>query len=70
MQSNFVNDLMTNRRSMLKGLGVSALGGLAGGLGSTLSPSPAAAAVNNRSGGLDWSDPKDNLWAFGKIWAG
>lgn len=70
MQSNFVTDLMTNRRSMLKGLGVSAIGGLAGGLGATLSPNPAAAAMSNRSGGLDWSDPKDNLWAFGKIWAG
>lgn len=69
LQSNFVADLVarqpTSRRSALKGLGA----GLTGGIGAVLS-SKSQAAIPMRPGGLDWSDPKDNLWAFGKVWAG
>ena len=66
LPSMFVNDLVLNRRNVLSGLG----GGLLGGAASLLAPGIAQAAIPNRPGGLDFTDSKDNLWAFGKIWAG
>lgn len=66
LPSNFVSDLVTDRRSLLKGLSSTAIGGLS----ASLLSSTSQAAIQNRSGGLDYADPKDNLWAFGKIWAG
>lgn len=60
MTSTFVSDLLLSRRAALKtsvglGLAAAALGGAGG----------ARAA-----GGLDYASPADNLYAFGKLWAG
>jgi len=59
MKSNFVNDLSLNRRNILKA-------SLAFGSGLTMGSLPALA----KSGSIDYSDPYDNLYAFGKIWSG
>ncbi|MEO8225054.1 MAG: DUF1838 family protein, partial [Gammaproteobacteria bacterium] len=69
MPSRLVSDLLLDRRATLK----TALGlGLGAGLG--LAPGLAAAtpgsAVATRKRGLDYADPADNLYAFGKLWAG
>ena len=61
MTSQFVNDLILNRRDALKG---SLALGVAGTTGMLTAPRAAAA------GGLDYNDPADNLYAFGKLWAG
>ena len=62
MKSNFVNDLSLNRRQALKAS--LAFGGLSvGGM-----PALAANSAAN-SGKLDYADPRDNLYAFGKIWS-
>ena len=61
MQSILVNDLTLSRRHAviaMAGLGAASLGGAAGGA------TPPSAQP------LDFSDPYDNLYAFGKIWAG
>ena len=70
MHSSLVTDLLLDRRRALKaalGLGVGA--GLAG----SLAPAVLAAAggqPTSRSGGLNYADPADNLYAFGKLWSG
>jgi len=62
MPSQFVSDLMMNRRSALQNA-------LALGVGATgLMSTPQLAAAGN--GKLDYADPADNLYAFGKLWAG
>lgn len=57
--SMLLNDLALGRREAL-----AAFAGFAA------APSVAAAQTPKRKGGLDWTDPRDNLYAFGKIWAG
>jgi len=61
MTSNFVKDLSLNRRSAIKaslsfGMGAAGL-------------SLGAGAANAKKGSIDYSDPRDNLYAFGKIWS-
>jgi hypothetical protein len=64
MSSHFVNDLLTSRRSAL-----TTMGGLAAtALASTAISSPAFAQSNTKA--LDLKNPRDNLYAFGKIWSG
>ncbi len=63
MSSDFVSHLTMNRRTALKGSLALGLTGAAG-----LNSLPAAQARS--SGGFDYRDPVDNLYAFGKIWAG
>ncbi|MBT6959929.1 MAG: hypothetical protein HOA00_02200, partial [Rhodospirillaceae bacterium] len=53
-----------SRRSVLKGFGAGAMGA-AGALASA----PASAAAPASDGGIDYNDPKDNLYAFAKIWS-
>ena len=60
MSSLLINDLLISRRSAFK-----ALIGMSVGV-ATLGRTTAAGA----SGDLDFDDPYDNLYAFGKIWAG
>ncbi|MGI9308391.1 MAG: DUF1838 family protein [Gammaproteobacteria bacterium] len=60
MNSNFINHLSISRRSAMKAslaFGVAGLGG-----------NQLAAAAS--TGSIDYDDPTDNLYAFGKIWAG
>ena len=69
MQSFLLNHLLS-RRSLLRSVGVGAasLGASSLAFGSA---GPATGnAVKPLPGGLDYSDPRDNLYAFGKIWAG
>lgn len=74
MTSQFVADTLASRRSAL-----GFLAGLAGAAAATAAPTAgdvAGAAPNpsrrrgGRSPALDFSDPRDNLYAFGKIWGG
>ena len=58
MKSNFVTDLSMNRRQALKAS--LAFGGL------SLGGMPTIAAAKGK---LDYSNPRDNLYAFGKIWS-
>ena len=58
MNSSFINHLTLTRRDALRG--VLALGA-AGATGLTAAKT---------SGGLNYDDPADNLYAFGKLWAG
>jgi Protein of unknown function (DUF1838) len=58
MSPNLVSDLLLNRRSAL-------LGGAGLMVGSAV-----AASGGGKGRGLDFNDPADNLYAFGKIWAG
>ena len=60
MNSLLVSDLLVSRRSA-----VLALAGLA-----TAAVAGAARAAPSQAGRLDFDDPYDNLYAFGKIWAG
>lgn len=66
MQSLLINELFSRR----------ALLGAAGGAGAALAfggagrATAANGSVTSRPGGLDYADPRDNLYAFGKIWAG
>ncbi len=62
MSSLFVSDLMTSRRDALMGLGGAAIAGTVG----LMLPQTASA----QNGKLNLGDPKDNLYAFGKIWGG
>ncbi len=64
MKSNFVTDLSMNRRKALKAslsLGIGAAG--LGMVSSTL------AKDSGNSSKLDYSNPQDNLYAFGKLWS-
>ena len=63
MHSTLVTDLMINRRTALKAsLGL----GLAGLPFTTAS----ANTAKKSQGELNYADPADNLYAFGKLWAG
>lgn len=62
MTSLFNADLNSNRRQVL-----SALGGLSLGAGALAAGGPAEAAKPKSDGGLDYTDPKDNLYAFAKM---
>lgn len=68
MTSRLVADLLLDRRATLKvamGLGLGGLPALAAG------PAAGQAAGHGAGkGGLDYRDPADNLYAFGKLWAG
>jgi hypothetical protein len=64
MISSFVSHLMMNRRTALKGSLALGFAGLAG-CGDAEQPAAKPAA-----GGLNYEDPVDNLYAFGKLWAG
>ena len=57
MSSQFVSDLIMSRRSALQGTLALSVAGLSG-----------LAAAS--SGKLDYTNPTDNLYAFGKLWAG
>ncbi|MEZ5501080.1 MAG: DUF1838 family protein [Steroidobacteraceae bacterium] len=59
MNSQLVSDLMIDRRALLKG---------AIALGASAAAPMAQAKTVRRS--IDYTDPADNLYAFGKIWAG
>lgn len=61
MSSQFIDDLMSNRREALGSIAAVMLAGSAA--AADMKPTP-----NN--GGLDFSDPRDNLYAFGKINSG
>jgi len=64
MHSHLINDLQTSRRGVLRA-------GLAwGGAATLLGAGVARAAGHGKSAGLNYSDPRDNLYAFGKIWSG
>ncbi len=66
MNSEFINSLFLNRRGALKtlsGLSILAAATNVAGKGSQTS-------AGNDSKPLNFNDPKDNLYAFGKIWAG
>ena len=66
MNSKFINDLSLNRRQALKAS--LAFGGMSlGGMSAFAAGSATAAAATK--GKLDYSDPRDNLYAFGKIWS-
>ncbi len=65
MTSSLVQHLLDRRTALKSSLALATAFGLPGaGLAA------AGAAGSPRKGGLDFSDPKDNLYAFGKIWAG
>jgi hypothetical protein len=70
VNSGFVNGLFQGRRSALRTLAAlgaaAAAPGLAGAADATAGGPPARRAARP----LDWDDPADNLYAFGKIWAG
>ncbi len=68
--SLFVQDLVTGRRKALGMLGGIALGAAAA--AAFPIPARAAEAVAGKRGSkpLDFSNPIDNLYAFGKIWSG
>ena len=51
-----------SRRSILKGFGACVLAAAGG-------PAPVSAAAPSSNGRLDYNDPKDNLYAFAKIWS-
>ncbi len=62
MKSLLVTDLSLNRRQALKAslaFGSLSLGGL----------NAVAATTTRTAGNLDYADPRDNLYAFGKIWS-
>jgi len=63
MSSLFVNDLMSNRREAMGGIAAVMMAGL-----SAAQAEDTAPAKSKR--GLDYSDPRDNLYAFGKIVSG
>ncbi len=69
MISNFVNSLLLDRRQALK---ASLACGAAGAFGLPVAARAAGSASTPapRKGGLDYSSTTDNLYAFGKLWAG
>ncbi len=64
MQSSFINNLMVDKRDTLKLLTGA---GLATASSSSLAFSMGGIAA---TGGLNYEDPYDNLYAFGKLWSG
>lgn len=65
MSSSLVHHLLWDRRDTLKA-------GLAGTLGLALAPRPTLATSHppgRITGKLNYDDPADNLYAFGKLWA-
>ncbi len=65
MHSNLINKLVVDKRKALKllagaGFGTASSSSLALGMGDNVVA----------TGGLDYEDPYDNLYAFGKIWSG
>lgn len=62
LPSLLIDDLALGRRQAL-----SAFGAITLGAGSFAAGSAASAAVPKSDGGLDYTDPKDNLYAFAKI---
>ncbi|MEM1088900.1 MAG: hypothetical protein AAF552_14220 [Pseudomonadota bacterium] len=66
MQS-FLIDHLVSRREALCVAGIAGAGLM---LGSTRPALARHGKVESLPGGLDYSDPRDNLYAFGKIWAG
>jgi hypothetical protein len=64
MPSDFIHHLSLGRRDFLGASLGFGLGSLAG--AARAAPAP---ATGSRRGGLDYQDPADNLYAFGKIWA-
>lgn len=72
--SMFVPDLLRGRRSALRALGGFALGAgaaaLAAGGAGAHAQQPAAGGARRGRGALDFTNPVDNLYAFGKIWCG
>lgn len=64
MTALFSADLQSTRRQAL-----STLGGLSLGVGSLAFGGSSAANMPASDGGLDYTDPKDNLYAFAKIWS-
>lgn len=76
MGSQFVSDLLVGRRSALRalvGAGALCVGGAQTDSAAAAPRAGAAGAgdaVARRSPPLDYSDPRDNLYAFAKIWAG
>jgi hypothetical protein len=76
MSNLFVPGMMVGRRSALAMLGslgaVATLGETTRGATATGAAPAGAAAAKQRRGGaaLDFDDPHDNLYAFGKIWSG
>ncbi len=68
MQSDLVSDLLMGRRAALKAL--SAVPALAVGVSAVGAHATSSAAASKASGSIDYDDPYDNLYAFGKIWAG
>jgi Protein of unknown function (DUF1838) len=65
MTSKFVDDLLLNRESAL-----AAVAGMARDPGPAPQAAAMAAGSRTRDRALNWDDPRDNLYAFGKIWAG
>jgi len=63
MTSDLISQLMINRRTVLKGSLAFGTAGIAG-------LSVAGPATAKQKTGFDYTDPVDNLYAFGKIWAG
>ncbi|MBL8628759.1 MAG: DUF1838 family protein [Rhodospirillaceae bacterium] len=62
MSSQFIADLMTSRRE--------ALGSIAAVMAAGAVATSQAAEPKKTKGGLDFNDPRDNLYAFGKIVSG
>lgn len=70
MQSEFVASLM-NRREAVQSSLLLAMAGAAAGCAPATPPTDSSATAAGPSGKpLDYSNPVDNLYAFGKIWAG
>ena len=66
MNSDFIDGLYLHRRDALKALvGLPAMG-----LSANVHAAGEVPRSGSRSGALDYSNPYDNLYAFGKIWAG
>jgi hypothetical protein len=63
MFSNLLNDVGLGRRGALTALAAAGVGAMAPGFGAAASSGPA-------KGSIDYSNPVDNLYAFGKLWSG
>lgn len=68
LPSDFISDSFlnpgTSRRALLKGFGSGAMGAAG-----ALTPNAAFANTPASDGGIDYTDPKDNLYAFAKIYS-